>query len=140
MLQSLVFSLTGVVPTIDPNNPFWSRQLFAVLRLVWRNTIHIGFLFSSPFHLRGVEIKIFNCPAWNIAASAIYVYGSDSNTFPVFLNSIPIGSVNITDIQDCRSLSTVTVTIPIIYARLKQAYFIEMFFGGVPSAQWAHQY
>ena len=126
--------IDGEIPTIDPVfDVNWSSQLFTVNRNGQSSTV-IGFLFSSPFVLRGVEIKLFNCPAWSIVASTINVYGSLA--FPTFILSTAIGSVDIAIIQDCRSLSTVVIPVQLTTSA-RDAYYIEMTFNRVPSAEWA---
>ena len=126
--------IDGVIPTINPFSDMnhWSSQLFTVNRNGQSSTI-IGFLFSSPFVLRGVEMKLFNCPAWNIAASTINVYGS--LVFPTFIPSTAIGSVDIAIIHECRSLSTVVIPVQLTTS-FRDVYYIEMTFNKNPSAEW----
>ena len=124
-----------VIPTIDPISDMnhWSSQLFTVNRN-GQSSIIIGFSFSSPFVLRGVEMKLFNCPAWNIVASTINVYGT--LVFPTFIQPTAIGgSVDIAMIQDCRSLSTVVIPVQLTTSA-RDAYYIEMTFNKNPSAEW----
>ena len=127
--------IDGVIPTIDVSDVnCWSKELFTVNRNE-QNSAVIGFSFPSPFFLRGVELTLFNCPAWNIGASTIHVYAS--NAYPVFTPSAPIGSVNITDIQNCRSLSTVTIPVQLNTTRGRFFYYTEIEFNKVSRAEWA---
>ena len=124
--------IDGVVPTIDPvSDVNWCSGLFTVNRNR-RNSISLGFSFASGFVLRAVEMKLFNCPAWNIAASTINVYRSF--TYPSFATSVPIGSANITDNQDCGSLTPLSIPVQPTDGLI---FYIEFTFNNEPNIEWA---
>jgi len=51
----------------------WAAGLFTVNRS-GLSSFHIGFEFSRPVNFTRVELDLFNCPEWGIAAQTITVY------------------------------------------------------------------
>ena len=70
----------GVVPTLPPSlvgvND-WAAGLFTVNRN-GEAFIEIGFDFGGSVELTQIELDLFNCPDWGIAAQniSVYYYGS----------------------------------------------------------------
>ena len=66
----------GDIPSIDTTQPgTWASGLFVVNRN-GRDSIVIGFQFSSSFFLRYAELTYFDCPLLGTGALTINVYSS----------------------------------------------------------------
>ena len=76
--------IDGDIPSIDTTQSgTWASQLFVVNRN-GQDSIMIGFQFSDPFFLRGVEITFFHCPIQAIGISSVKIYSSF--LFPRFIS------------------------------------------------------
>ena len=115
-LCSLGYSslVDGSIPTLPPslvgvNN--WAAGLFTVNRS-GRTSIEIGFELSTSVHLIQVELELFNCPEWGIAAPSITVY--IWNAFPGQLPSpraiaTHLGGVTTLTSTSCNSITRVLI-------------------------------
>ena len=89
----------------------WASQLYTVMR--GANSVMIGVRLDATSNgvtlpAREVVIHIFNCPVWGIGAETITV--RYSATFPNFFGVFNSpGSVSLTNIQNCDSLTRVSI-------------------------------
>ena len=131
----------GSIPTLPPslvgvNN--WAAGLFTVNRS-GRTLFEIGFKLSTSVHLIQVELELFNCPEWGIAAPNITVY--TWNVFPGLLPSsralaTRLGGVTTLNSTSCDSITR--VLIPLQQNSPAGFYYLEFTFDGAPSVQWVH--
>ena len=132
--------IDGVVPTIDTSERngigefVWAAPLLTVRAST--GSVTLGFRFQTHVVLCEVELYVFHCPAWGIGADGITIH--NGATFPQFIPGIfpSRGRVFLTsDMQDCTSLTR--VSIPLQMATSTFSYFIEIisFFGGT---EWVH--
>ena len=132
--------IDGVVPTIDTSERnddgdlVWAAPLLTVRAST--GSVTLGFRFQTRVMLCEVELYVFHCPAWGIGAFEIRV--QNGAAFPQFITGIfpSIGAVILTsDMQDCESLTR--VSIPLQMAISTSSYFIEInsFFGTI---EWVH--
>ena len=122
----------GNTPNIDTTqHGTWASGLFTVNK-EGQSFIRIAFQFSANFHLRGIDLSIFNCPAQGIGITAIKVYSSFF--FPIFSIAATTSSPNM-EIQlsdNCNSLSV--TSIPIDLPVTSSVYFVEFSFTGGSSS------
>jgi len=118
----------------------WAAGLFTVNRN-GRTSIEIGFEFELSINIRlvQVELEVFNCPEWGIAAPNITVY--TWVTFPGLLPSpraiaTRLGGVTTLTSTSCNSITR--VLIPLQQSGSAQFYYLEFTFDGAPSVQWVH--
>ena len=62
----------GVIPSLRGLQDCWADGLFTVNRS--GQSFRIGFNFNSSVNFTKVELDLFNCPKWGIAAQNITVY------------------------------------------------------------------
>jgi len=62
-----------VIPSLEGFQGNWTSGLFTVNRS-GQSSIYIGFEFNSSVNFTRVELDLFNCPEWGIAAQTITVY------------------------------------------------------------------
>ena len=134
LVDGLVPSLPS--PLVGVND--WAAGLFTVNRN-GGTSIEIGFEFGMSVKLTQVELDLFNCPQWGIAAPTITVYSWIS--FPVMLPTprsfaTRLGSVTTLDNTSCDSITTVLV--PFQQTVNLMFYYLEFTFDGAPSVQWVH--
>ena len=131
----------GVVPTLPPSlvgANDWAAGLFTVNRN-GGTFIEIGFEFvRSVGKLIQIELDLFNCPEWGIAAPNISVY-----SYSLFAAWLPprtiithIGSVTTLNSTSCDSITT--VLIPLQQTIYSIIYYLEFTFDDAPSVQWVH--
>ena len=129
----------GLVPTLPPSlvgvND-WAAGLFTVNRN-GGTSIELGFQFGRSVELTQIELDLFNCPEWNIAAPNISVY-----SYSLFPGMLPprtiithIGSVTTLNSTSCDSIITVLVA---LRSEDTSRYYLEFTFNGAPSVQWVH--
>ena len=121
--------IDGVVPTIDTSDRnsadefVWAAPLLTVRAST--GSVTLGFRFQTRVVLCEVELYVFHCPAWGIAAEDITIHNGAS--FPQFiLGTFPSrGRVILNPgMQNCTSLTR--VSIPLQMATSTSSYFIEM--------------
>jgi len=61
-----------VIPSLEGFQESWAAGLFTVNNN--GQSFHIGFDFSRPVNFTKVELDLFDCPEWGIAAQTITVY------------------------------------------------------------------
>ena len=131
----------GSIPTLPPSlvgvND-WAAGLFTVNRS-GKTSIEIGFELSINILLVQVELELFNCPEWGIAAPNITVY--TWNVFPGLLPSsralaTRLGGVTTLNSTSCDSITR--VLIPLQQNSPAGFYYLEFTFDGAPSVQWVH--
>jgi len=116
----------------------WAAGLFTVNRSR-RTSIEIGFELSISVHLIQVELELFNCPEWGIAAPNITVY--IWNVFPGLLPSprtiaTRLGGVTTLNSTSCDSITR--VLIPLQPYGGARSYYLDFTFDGAPGVQWVH--
>ena len=133
--------MDGVVPTLPSSLvgvSNWAAGLFTVNR-TGGTSIEIGFNFGRPVELTQIELDLFNCPEWSIAAPSITVY-----RWTLFPATLPtprtfatrLGSVTTLDSTSCDSITT--VLIPLQQTVNSVFYYLEFTFDDAPSVQWVH--
>ena len=135
--------MDGVVPTLLPSlvgENDWAAGLFTVNRN-GGTFIEIGFEFvRSVGKLTQIELDLFNCPEWSIAAPniSVYSYGSFPAMLPprTIMIITHIGSVTTLNSTSCDSI--VTVLIPLQQRVNSKVYYLEFTFDNAPSVQWVH--
>ena len=133
--------IDGVIPSIDTTqHGTWASELFVVNRN-GQNSFKIGFDFqTSSSYLRGIEIVLFYCPVQGFGISGVKVYSSSifpdlfniASTLHVTHNSLPI--------DNCQSLSTISIPVQLSLASSTN-YFIEFLFTGgssIHQLNWLH--
>ena len=139
-----VSGITGVlidntVPTLNPVGNMWASQLLTVMG--GGNSIMVGVRLdatSSGATLPALEVVIyvFRCPAWGIGAERITVRYSGS--FPNFVGAFNSpGSVNLTNIENCDSLTRVSIPLQPISAVVTN-YFLVFHNPSGAVIQWVH--
>ena len=122
--------IDGVTPSIDTTqHGTWARELFTVRRN-GRDSITIGFQFSSDINIQIVEVILFNCPVQGIGVTGVKVYSSFA--FPQFLSlasSLLVTYYSSAHSDNCQSLSTISIPIQLPMASSNQ-YFIDFLFAG----------
>ena len=132
--------MDGVVPTLPPSlvgvND-WAAGLFTVNRN-GGTFIEIGFGFGRSVELTQIELDLFNCPEWSIAAPniSVYNYGSFPAMLPPRTIITRIGSVTTLNSASCDSI--ITVLIPLQRIVNSMFYYLEFSFDDAPSVQWVH--
>ena len=132
----------GSIPTLPPSLvgvSDWANGLFTVNRSR-RPSTEIGFELSTSSRLIQVELDIFNCPEWGIAAPNVTVY--TLGIFPASLNSTSGGLVTrlggVTTLSSTSCDSITRVLIPLQQNESARNYYLEFTFDGAPSVQWVH--
>ena len=129
----------GVVPTLPPSLAGvndWAAGLFTVNRN-GGTFIEIGFDFVRSVELTQIELDLFNCPEWAIAAPniSVYSYGLFPAMLPPRTIITHIGSVTTLNSTSCDSIVTVLVA---LQSEDTSRYYLEFTFDDAPSVQWAH--
>jgi len=77
-----------VIPSLGGFQSNWATGLFTVNRS--RQPFHIAFDFNNSVNFTKVELDLFNCPEWGIAAQTITVYEYTSGilSFPGIFQSL----------------------------------------------------
>ena len=131
----------GVVPTLPSSLvgvSNWAAGLFTVNRNR-ETSIEIGIQFDRAVELTQIELDLFNCPEWGIAAPNITVYRWTlfPATLPTPRTIAPrLGSVTTLDSTSCDSITT--VLIPLQQTMNFMFYYLEFTFDDAPSVQWVH--
>ena len=106
------------------------------------SSFHIGFEFNVPANLIRVELDLFNCPEWGIAAQSITVYKYfDITNFDVDLAGALSPALGHTMAGTTSCTSIVRVDIPLEVSQNPTAfYFIVFTFGNVAASniKWVH--
>ena len=112
------YLVDGCSPDIDTSTSDWASRLVTVRRNEGTPGINfhhvlLTFGFDTAVSLTGIEMDLFNCPAWNIGIPSITVYlNPDYNLAASATNilySLPFVSSSHNSLQSsCDSLSTVT--------------------------------
>ena len=124
-----------VIPSLGRFQSNWAAGLFTVNRS--RQSFYIGFDFNSSVNFTKVELDLFNCPKWGIAAQTItvyeYTYGILS--FPGVQRALGHTTTNITS---CTSI--VRVVIPLELPQNPAPFYIIdfTFDNTTPKIQWVH--
>ena len=117
----------GVCPTsVDTTEPTWARDFFTISRNGGTQLI-IGFNWNTGFMLRGVELKLFNCPTLNTDIHTINVW--ESINYPNFnpLAATLVGNY-VTNGDDLNCNSVTTLVIPTVSMFNFRTYYIEFEF------------
>ena len=108
------YLLDGNSPAIDTSTSDWASQLVTVkkndatLDIPYDHVV-LTFGFDTAVSLTSIELDVFLCPEWNIAAPFISVYADEKNNL-VFFHS-PGAIIHNTPMQtSCDSLSTIAIS------------------------------
>ena len=130
----------GNVPSLGGFQGNWAAGLFTVNRS-GQPSILIGFDLGRTVGVTRVELDMFNCPHWGIAAPRITVY--TFQTFPFFHSGAAtiIGSTTTETTTSCNSTVRVIMSLQ-SPQNLQRYYFIEITFN-VPGPsgskiEWVH--
>ena len=129
----------GAVPTLPSSlvgMSNWAAGLFTVNRNE-KTVIEIGFQLRRPA-IERIELDLFNCPEWGIAAPniTVYEYRLFPATLPTRRHATCLGSVTTLDSTSCDSITT--VLIPLQQTVNLMTYYLEFTFDEAPSVQWVH--
>jgi len=134
------YLVDGSIPILPPslvgmNN--WAAGLFTVNRN-GRSSIEIGFELNTS--ICQVELELFNCPEWGIAAPSITVYNWVA--FPARLPSprvlaTRLGGVTTLNNTSCNSITRVLIPLQQNIST-QYFYYLEVTFDGAPRVQWVH--
>ena len=119
--------IDGVIPSIDTTQQGWASELFTVNRN-GQNPITIGFMFSSAFNLREIEIMLFHCPVLGIGITGVKVYSSF--IFPAFISTASTLLFTLNSLPSDYYQSLSTVSVPIQPPMALSIYFVKFLFTG----------
>jgi len=127
-----------VIPSLGGLQGCWADGLFTVNRS-GQSSFHIGFVFSRPVNFTRVELDLFNCPEWDIAAQTITVY---ENTFEIINFLDPTARVlghTTTNITSCTSIVRVVIPLELPHNPVP-FYAIDFTFDNTATntTQWVH--
>ena len=126
------------VPSLRTFQDNWAAGLFTVNRSA-QSSFHIGFAFNRTVNFTKVELDLFNCPEWGIAAPSITVYTyNDILNFDRGVATALHPVLTIDAATSCNS--TVTVCIPLQLPQNPQPiYIIDFTFNNThDNIQWVH--
>ena len=123
----------GVIPTLtalDGNT--WARQLMILQRPLYGNyQYYVTSSFASIHHIRRVEVVLFNCPQWGIAARYIetdflrteynYYRSAHSNVYPTLFSCDSLVKV-------CIPVDFNSTTIQLYFSPYSRMYLAEVSF------------
>ena len=128
------------VPCLGTLQDNWAAGLFTVNRSGY-SSFHIGFELNGTFNVTTVELDLFNCPEWGIAAPSITVYNStDILSFDREVARTYYSTLGSTTEAATSCNSTVTVCIPLQPPQNPQSiYIIDFTFNDThDNIQWVH--
>ena len=135
--SSLVDGLVPTLPSPLVGVSNWAAGLFTVNRTE-RTSIEIGFEFGNPVRLTQIELDLFSCPEWGIAAPNIIVYRW--TTFPAALPTPRSFAtrLGVTTLDNTSCDAITTVLIPLHQTGNIISCYLEFTFDDAPSVQWVH--
>ena len=126
-----------VIPSLGGFQTNWAAGLFTVNTR--GQSFHIGFEFDGPANFTRVELDLFNCPEWGIAAQNITVYEfvpgiGILNFHPIIATELGMRTTTATS---CTSI--VRVVIPLELPPNQISYAINFTFDDTATnIQWVH--
>jgi len=128
-----------IIPSLGGFQGIWAAGLFTVNRS-GQSSFHIGFDFSRPVNFTRVELDLFNCQEWGIAAQNITVYETMfgiTNFIPGVAGTILIGHTT-ANTTCCTSI--IRVVIPLELPQIPEpSYIIDFTFDiTATNIQWVH--
>ena len=128
-----------IIPSLGGFQTNWAAGLFTV------NTsgqpFHIGFEFNGPVNLIRVELDLFNCPEWGIAAQSITVYEYNFGilNFDAVYARLQNLALGYTTANTTSCTSIVKVVIPLELPQIPTtSYVIYFTFDNTATNAWVH--
>jgi len=127
-----------VIPSLGGFQGRWAAGLFTVNRARSAQSFHIGFDFNSSVDFTKVELDLFNCPKWDIAAQTITVYEYTHGILSFIRPTARALGHTTTNITSCTSI--VRVVIPLeLPQNPAPFYIIDFTFDNTTNnTQWVH--
>ena len=100
-------------------------------------SFHIGFEFNGPVNFTRVELDLFNCPEWGIAAQSITVYESMFGILNFDSRIASLSRVLGGTTANITSCTSTVVAIPLELPQNQISYVIYFTFDNA-SIQWVH--
>ena len=124
-----------VIPSLGGFPTNWAAGLFTVNRN-GHSSFDIGFEFNGPVNFTRVELDLFNCPEWGIAAQSITVYEFGFGIFNFIATAATELGRRTINATSCTSI--VRVVIPLVPPQNPTLfYFIDFTFdNAATNAQW----
>ena len=125
-----------VIPSLGGFQTNWAAGLFTVNTS--GQSFHIGFEFNGPVNFTRVELDLFNCPEWGIAAQSITVY---ENNFGI-LNFVAAAATELgrrtTTATSCTSIVRVVIPLELPQNPTTVNVIDFTFDNTATSIQWVH--
>ena len=144
--ESLSYLVDGCSPDIDTSTSNWASQLVTVRKNEGTPGIpypHVllTFGFDTAVSLTGIQMDLFNCPAWNIGTPSITVilnpdYDLAATTNIVNFLFVIAGANSLQ--SSCDSLSTVTISGGSFLDTSYRTVYILVDLSHTSSIQWVH--
>ena len=123
-----------IIPSLGGLQCNWAAGLFTVKRN--GQPFHIGFEFIGPVNFTSVELDLFNCPEWGIAAQSITVY---ETIFDILIFEARISTVlGMATASTTSCTSIVRVAIPLELPQNPTTSYVIVFTFDNASIQWVH--
>ena len=135
-------------PVIDTSISNWASQLVTVRKNKKNAEINfdhivLTFGFDTAVSPTAIELDLFICPEWNIAAPYISVYADESNGLVFSYSSVQTGAIafviHYTPSQSsCDFLSTVGIPLEHAGDESYFTWYIVLSFANQPDIEWVH--
>ena len=102
-----------------------------------QSSFHIGFDFSRPVNFTRVELDLFNCPEWGIAAQTITVYKFNGGILN-FIAAAARALGNTTAITSCTSIVRVVIPLELPQSSTPSYVIVFTFDNFATHLQWVH--
>jgi len=126
-----------VIPSLGEFQSNWAAGFFTV-NMSGQSSFHIGFDFSRPVSFTRVELDLFNCPEWGIAAQTITMYEYAVGILNFF--AVAARALGHTKASTTSCTSIVRVVIPLELPQSSTpSYAIDFTFDNTATnIQWVH--
>ena len=126
-----------IIPSLGGFQTNWTAGLFTVNTS--GQSFHIGFEFNGPVNFTRVELDLFNCPEWGIAAQSITVYEYNFGILnfdatAARLLNLAVGHTTANTTSSCTSI--VRVVIPLELPQNPTTTYVIYF--TATNIQWVH--
>ena len=126
-----------VIPSLGGFQSNWTAGLFTVNRS-GQSSFHIGFDFSRPVNFTRVELDLFNCPEWGIAAQTITVYEFTFGILNFFAAVARALGHTTASTTSCISIVTVVIPLELPQSSTRSYTFDFTFDNTTTNIQWVH--
>ena len=127
-----------IIPSLGGFQTNWAAGLFTVNRN--GQSFHIGFEFNGPVNYTRVELDLFNCPEWGIAAQSITVY--EYNFRILNFDATAANDLNLalghTTVNTASCTSIVRVVIPLALPQNPTTTYVIYFTFDNANIQWVY--